>query len=346
MKRLLQTALVVALTVLFIWLFIRNADLESVWQIMRAASPAWLLLAVVANVMALIFRTIRWRTLLDPDDPPPFYPTFFANTVGYMLSSILPVRAADFARPALLSRRTSHRFSGAFGTVLTERILDLGSILILFLYFFFRRQGELARDPQAAVWLNYLVRPAAVSAMLITAALAALLLGIYFFGARFRRVHEVLGRVIPKRFRESWMNMFDAFAGTLEITKHKSALWMVLLSTAGVWFCLSAQIYLAAIAVKRPLPFDATFFITGASTIGFAVPTPGGVGGMHKICQFVLSTFYRFDIDSSVAATVLFHLVGTIPVIVLGLTLFAREGLKWKDVTRAAEDETTSPPSS
>ena len=39
-------------------------------------------------------------TILDPTDPPPFYSTFFANAVGYMLSTILPVRAGDIARPA------------------------------------------------------------------------------------------------------------------------------------------------------------------------------------------------------------------------------------------------------
>src|SRR5256885_4582560 len=49
--------------------------------------------------------------------------TFFANTVGYMLSTVLPIRAGDVARPALLARRTNVRFAGALGTVLTERIL-------------------------------------------------------------------------------------------------------------------------------------------------------------------------------------------------------------------------------
>src|SRR5687768_18484851 len=96
---------------------------------MRTTNVFWLGVALVVNLAALFFRTIRWRIILDPDDPPPFYPTFFANTVGYMLSTILPIRAADVARPALLSRRTSHRFSGALGTVLTERVLDLLSIL-------------------------------------------------------------------------------------------------------------------------------------------------------------------------------------------------------------------------
>jgi hypothetical protein len=30
---------------------------------------------------------------------------------------------------------------------------------------------------------------------------------------------------------------------------------------------------------------------------------------------------------------VLFHIIGTLPVLVTGLALFLREGLRWKDVT-------------
>ena len=66
--------------------------------------------------------------------------------------------------------------------------------------------------------------------------------------------------------------------------------------------------------------------------LGLAIPTPGGIGGFHKACQLVLTRFYAFSIDSSVAVAVLFHLIGTLPVLTTGLFLFAREGLRWKDV--------------
>ena len=49
--------------------------------------------------------------------------------------------------------------------------------------------------------------------------------------------------------------------------------------------------------------------------------------------------FRSFDIDSSVATAVLFHLVGTLPVVVSGVVLLLREGLRWKDLTEAASSE-------
>jgi uncharacterized protein (TIRG00374 family) len=338
-KRILQIAAIVGLTVLFLWLFLRNANLRDVGRILGSATFGWVLIGFAVNVTALMLRTIRWRTILDPGDPPPFYATFFANTVGYMLSIILPIRAADVARPALLARRTSHRFSGALGTVLTERVLDLTSILGLFVFFALRRWNEFSHDPDIAAWF-YIVRIGAIASLILLTGLTVLILGLIFARDSIRRLHESLGRVLPVRFRGSWMHFFDSFTETLRITQSRRALITVLFCTAGIWACLTSQFWFATMAVHHPLPFDSSFFVTGVTTVGLAIPTPGGIGGFHKACQLVLTRFYRFDIDASVAVAVLFHLIGTLPVLTMGLFLFAREGLRWRDVR--PQDETSS----
>lgn len=323
-----------ALTVFFLWLFLKNANLRDVGRLLSGANWSWVVVGLIINFGALVFRTVRWRTILDADNPPPFYATFFANTVGYMLSTILPIRAADIARPALLARRTEHRFTGALGTVLTERILDLTSILLLFIYFSVRRWNEFSHDPVAAKAF-YIVRAGAIASAVILAVLWFFILGLWFFRGFIRRMHEGLGRLLPLRFREGWMHFFDTFAETLAITRHPRALVKVILCTVAVWFCLTAQFWFATLALHRPLPFDSSFLVTGVTTVGLAIPTPGGVGGFHKACQLVLTRFYQFDVDASVAVAVLFHIIGTLPVLVTGLALFAREGLKWREVTKA-----------
>jgi uncharacterized protein (TIRG00374 family) len=336
LKRILQIAVIAALTILFLWLFLKNANLRQVGAILKTTSYGWVALGFAANALALVFRTMRWRTILDPDDPPPFYATYFANTVGYMLSTILPIRAGDVARPALLARRTSLRFSGALGTVLTERVLDLTTILGLFVYFALRRWNEFSHDPAIAKWF-YIVRAGAIAAAALLAVLWFFLIGLYFFRGFIRRMHEGLGRILPKRFREGWMHFFDTFADTIRIANHRAALVKIVLCTIGVWACLTSQFWLGTKAVHHPLPYDSSFFVTGVTTVGLAIPTPGGIGGFHKACQLVLTRFYGFDVDSSVAVAVLFHIIGTLPIIVTGLILFAREGMHWKDVTPADE---------
>ncbi len=336
MKRILQITAIAALTVVFVALFLHNANLKDVWRILRSTNPLWLAVALLINFSALLFRTARWRTLLAPENPPPFYPTFFATAVGYMLSTILPIRASDVARPVLLSRRTNLRFSGALGTVLTERVLDLYSILFLFVYFAVVHWNDFSRDPETGKWF-YVVKAGAIASVILLTLLTTLVVGLFFFRPRVRRMHEFLGRFVPRRYRDAWMHFFDAFTSSLEITRHGGAFVTIVLCTIGIWFCLTTQFTFTVMALHRPLPWDSSIFVTGITTVGLAIPTPGGVGGFHKACQLVLTRFYRFDIDSSVAVALLFHIVGTLPVLVTGLALFAHEGLHWRDVTRRDE---------
>jgi uncharacterized membrane protein YbhN (UPF0104 family) len=217
--------------------------------------------------------------------------------------------------------------------MLIERILDLTSILTLFVIFAFRRWNEFSHDPAIAAWF-YIVRIGAIAALVILLLLAFFVFGIFFFRSRIRRLHERLGRLLPARFREPWMHFFDSFTEALELTRHRRGFATVLLCTVGLWLSLNSQFWLATRAVHHPLPFDASFFTTGVTTVGLAIPTPGGIGGFHKACQLVLTRFYRFGLEPSVAVAVIFHLIGTLPVLVTGLLLFAKQGLKWRDVTR------------
>ncbi|MCU1347606.1 MAG: hypothetical protein JWO56_636 [Acidobacteria bacterium] len=334
MKRILQITAVALLTIVFVGLFLWKSNLRDVGRILAATDLRWFIAALLVNAGALVFRSLRWRVIISRKDPPGFYPTFFANSVGYMLSTVLPIRAGDFARPALLSRRSNVRFATALGTVLTERVLDLIAITTLFVWFCTTHWQEWSLDPRVATPF-LVVKSAAFVAGGILGALLLFMIGLYFASPRVRRLHQWVGRILPKRFREPWMLFFDAFVQTLEVTKDVKAFVYVILCTAGVWLCLTAQFYVAAIAAHRPLPFDAGYFLGGATTVGVAIPTPGGVGGFHKIAQWVLTAFYGFDIDSSVAVAIIFHLVGALPVIIIGLLLFAREGLKWREISNA-----------
>ena len=333
MRRALHIVSIALLTIVFLGFFLWNSNLKDVWQIIRATSVPWFVAGLIINFMALIFRTIRWRKLLDVEESPGFYPTFFANTVGYMLSTVLPIRAGDVARPALLSRRTTVRFSTALGTVLTERVLDLYCLLLLFIYYVVRHWNSYAGSRA-----YMLIKSGAVASSAVIVALTLLVIGVVTFGERMRSLHAWVGKFVPKRFRDPWMRFFDSFAQSLKLSRRPSTLFVVLGATIAIWFCLTAQFWFVLVANRHPLPFDSSFFISGLSTLGLAIPTPGGVGGFHKACQLVLTTFYGFTIDESVAVALLFHAVGTVPVVLTGLLLFAREGLRWKDVKNQITD--------
>ncbi len=324
--------LTIGLLALFLW----NSDLKRVGELILSVHPAWLGAGLLANLGALFCRAARWRLILDPDDPPRFYPTFFATAIGFMSSAVLPIRAGDVVRPALLTRRTSIRFSSALGTVLTERILDLTSILVLFLSFVLISLFSASRfDAGHRLFL----RSAGLGAALIFALLILFIGALSFFRSAVRRMHSALARFVPARFRASWMNLFDSFSHSLVVLRRGRTFIPVLGFTVCIWTALTSQFYFVMLAFGNPLPYRASFLVTAMSILGFMIPTPGGVGGFHKAVQLVLVGFYRIGVDESVAVALLLHLVGTLPVLLTGAVLFVREGLTIRQLEEIVEDE-------
>ncbi|HVT42924.1 MAG TPA: lysylphosphatidylglycerol synthase transmembrane domain-containing protein [Thermoanaerobaculia bacterium] len=341
MKRILRFALILALTVFFLALFLRNSDPRSVLQLIATTNFGWLILAIGANMTALLCRSLRWRMILDPASPPRLYDTYFASAAGYMISMLLPIRAADVVRPALLSRRTSVKFSTALGTILTERMIDLFSMLTCFLLFFATAGQQLVATLGRGKVVA--IQTAAGIALAVVLSVALFVVAIYFFNPTARKLHEVIGRILPRVLRTGWMRFFDSFVTSLRIVHHPRALAKVVFFTASLWMCLGLQFYLVLLAFDRPLPFMASFFVTAMAIIGLVVPTPAGVGGYHKASQIALTSFYLFDVNTSVAVAFIFHLVGVCPVIFTGIFLVTHEGLSWKSISRLAERRETLP---
>ena len=213
-----RSRLIALLTIFFLGLFLWNSNLHDVWRIMTLDQ------SVLAGVG--VPRQLDGAGL-------PHHPLARAAAIAEaagVLSDVFrqhdrlhaldraPIRAGDVARPALLARRTNVRFAEALGTVLTERVLDLFSILGIFLFFCVLRWNAFPNDTRRRSRRRDRMhgRPGRAASLF--------LVGLYFFGGAVRRLHEYIGRILPKRFREPWMKFFDAFAKTLAITERPARL--------------------------------------------------------------------------------------------------------------------------
>lgn len=337
MKRILRILLVIALTILLLALFFRKSDPREVLQVLKRINPLWVMVGMLANFFALICRTERWRNVLNPNHRPPFYQTFFATALGFMTSAVLPMRAGDVVRPALLSRRTDIRFSTALGTVLVERVLDSTALLSIFLIFSLTGARRFYENPSTA-GKAIIIRSAGTAAAVFLLLIVAFTLAMYFFNERVRRFHLWLAGYLPGRIRSGWMAFFDSFVASLRIAHNRPALLRILLLTVAIWAFLISQFAFILLSFGKPLPYSSSLFVTGASILGMMIPTPGGVGGFHKACQVVLTSFYGFSVSASVAVALIFHIVGTAPVMITGLTLFVREHVSWRQLAQIGEN--------
>src|SRR2546425_3276985 len=137
MRSHLRTIIVLALAAALVALFLQNVDLWSVGVNIVRARPEWLALSLATMVVNLAIRSLRWQYLLEPLGHTSFGSAFRATAVGFAASSILPARAGEVIRPYFLARQARHdagarvTATGAFATIILERLLDVITVVAL-----------------------------------------------------------------------------------------------------------------------------------------------------------------------------------------------------------------------
>ena len=99
-----------------------------------AAEWGSLVSAIALYGVNTLVRSERWhRLLLDDGAHPARVDSYSLTTVGYAVNNVLPARAGDAARVVLMAPRADASKRTVIGTIVAERLLDVGVILVLFL---------------------------------------------------------------------------------------------------------------------------------------------------------------------------------------------------------------------
>ncbi|MGE3276051.1 MAG: lysylphosphatidylglycerol synthase transmembrane domain-containing protein [Vicinamibacterales bacterium] len=324
MRNAVRTLLITALGLgLFAW-FLRNADLASVWQAMRTADWTLLGLTLLLNVGTFFIRAERWQYLLSPLGPTRFSVAFRTTLIGFAASAVLPARAGEVLRPYLLARREQLDASATFATIVVERILDLAAVLVLLAGYL------LVFGSAAAVTAPALYRAVQLGAWVMTPIGLGALVVMMVLAAHPERLHGLvlrIERVAPERLAHAVASFARSFALGLAVVRRPDRLLASLGMSLLLWLVIGTIIWLSARAVGIVMPFAGSFLLMAMIVVGVAIPTPGGVGGVHEAFRLGATAFFGAPNDAAVGAAILFHGIGLVPVLGLGLYFAARDGL-------------------
>jgi uncharacterized protein (TIRG00374 family) len=244
--------------------------------------------------------------------------------VGFAASSVLPARAGEVIRPYFLARHERMSATGAFATIILERVLDMIAVLVLLASYVF----IFGRDLEAA---NELAFTAVKWAGATAAAGALATLGVLFFlakdPARLGQTLTRLGQVLPSRFAGMLGRIAEKFATGLGAIRRPGRLAIALLWSFPLWLCIGLGIWAVAVAFRLDVPFTGSFLLIALLVIGVAVPTPGAVGGFHEMFRFGATMFFGASNTAAVGAAIVLHAISIGPALLLGLFFAAREGL-------------------
>ena len=337
-----RTIVVLAVALSLVALFLYNVNLWGVLSAIRRARPEWLLLSLALTFVSLAVRSLRWKFLLEPLGPTSFASAFRATTVGFAASAVLPARAGEVIRPYFLARqappdqRGRMTATGAFATIILERLLDTVTVLILLASFVFVFGKDLASiNPTGFA----LVKWAGASAAAVAASALVVLFVLAGDPARFGRTLTRLEQVLPSKLAGLIAKIAEKFARGLGAIRRPGRLLAALAWSFPLWLSICTGIWSMAMAFRFAIPFTGSFLLLGLLTLGVAVPTPGAVGGFHEAFRVGATMFYGAPDDAAVGAAIVLHLFSIGPSLLLGLFFAAQEGLNLGSMQRLAANE-------
>jgi glycosyltransferase 2 family protein len=121
-----------AITVILLFWALRDISLPLVWQSLRQAHWGWLFVGWLAYLASYWLRAQRWGILLAARGQAGRDRSRLAATfIGFGASSVLPSYVGEIMRGMVLKRLDGIPVEASLGSIVAERLLDLGVVLFL-----------------------------------------------------------------------------------------------------------------------------------------------------------------------------------------------------------------------
>jgi len=282
-----------------------------------------LLVAALILVVAFVTRAIGWRVLLQ--EKVSLSLAFSAETIGYLLNTVLPFRLGEFGRALVLGVRSPLSFWEAFPTVVVERIFDLGFMA-----------GLLLGTLPFVVGADWAITAALVAAVLFVLGFAVLYLMVLNPDWVRRMFSKLAGRW--PRLESFGGEKIDLILRGLAVLRSPKRFLLVFFWIAVTWV-LSVTWNTMVLTTFYPDPtIIEAGFVVGVTALGVAAPSTQGNLGVYEAA--VVSAFVALSADpaNGLAHGLVTHGLYLLVVVLLGLVALAREKISIREIYALAQN--------
>lgn len=305
LKAFLQYIAIILVTVFLVWLSLRGVKVEEgedkidyLLDKWHQADKGWLFIMAFIALGSHFVRAARWKMLIGPTGyKPGLLNSFLSLMVGYFVNLFIP-RGGEVSRCYNLYKLDKVPVDISFGTVVTERVVDLICLLLLVVASFVLESEKLF------AFLETFPAVEEKNGSGITSILLYGLLGIiviagvfYFLLKKSQKVRNFI--------RKTWQGIKKGLLSVFQL-EHKG---LFVFYSVFIWFLYFLMSYavIRAFPATEHLGFSAVMSLFGIGAIAMAAPTPGGTGSYHLLVPQGLVFLYSIARDEAVAFTFIFH---------------------------------------
>lgn len=292
-----------ACSALFLVLVFRNVRWVELAAALQNVNLAVLLLAAAVYALSLLMRGLCWQSLLTPLGPVSTKEAFSYANIGYMLNNLLPLRAGEVIRAALLAEKKCLSKSAVVATIVLERLLD---VLIL---------SALTMLLMVAMPIPSIAKRSILLALVVG---CLVIIGLWWAAGRGWSDREEEPSSLYRRALHLVTSFGRSFSdGLLAVRSAKQAAAAGFYSLMA-WMFVGASIYLMLMASHLRLPWRAALVVMVMVNLGSIIPSsPGSIGVVHFLAVMALSP-WMVDREVAVGFSIVLHAVSVLVTVVLG----------------------------
>jgi uncharacterized membrane protein YbhN (UPF0104 family) len=312
---------VLAVALLAVWW--RGPDWNDVYHAFDFVAWRWVVVGLLLNLLSVLARTVSWHLTIRqalPEPHPGFGGVFSAFGVGLLGNAVLPARAGELARVAVLRRRLPHgpgTSATLLGTVFAHRLFDLFPVALLVAYVI-----TTAKIPH---W--------AVTGIVVFGVVGLALLTLAMLGARRHPgTHAFDGVGTARRL------LGMARQGLAVLRTPLAAAAAIFFQIVG-WALQLLAVWAVTEAFDMNVPLPAAALVLLLMNIATIFPLwPGNIGLLQAAVALPLAQYgvaYGTGFAYGIVLQALEMSVG----VGVGLVMLAREGISFASLKRMEEDE-------
>jgi glycosyltransferase AglD len=303
---------------------LKDIRLEDVRRLYERVNFYYLIPALVMEFALIIFKAVRWKTIVEKVKRIKFFRVLFLFSAGQVLNIIMPALTGQVGRLLLFSRKENLSKSYVFSTIVIEILFDSIS---MFLFIFALSITSFVIPPE--------YRPASLIIGIATAVLIILLYLILHF-------QEGIGRIGRKVMRGRWPGLYitlkkfsNSFTKGIELLRSSQYFFRTLLLSVGSWAAHAAVVYFLFKAFGFELPFIAAIVVMVINTVALMIPITPGNAGTFELAVVAALLAFRINKSDAVLFALALHILDMIPIFVMGFLFLHSERMSIKELEDA-----------
>lgn len=314
-KSIIQFIVLLGVGILLVWLSFRSVwtEKEKILDSFKSANYFWVGISVLIAFLSHFLRAYRWNYLLKPAG----YSVKPANAlgavlVGYFANYGLP-RMGEITRCTLVTKYDDVPFEVALGTVITERIVDMLLLIVIFFLTLFAQFSQLKELTVTYLYDPLMLKLNGISehpTKFIILISVLLVVAITLF---------LIRKKISGLLKGKFGNIIKGFGKGLSSVKDIDKKFQFIALSFAIWASYFYSLYFCFFAFEGTsnLGYSECLAILLFGTLG-VVFSPGGLGAYPAIVTALL-TYYGIEQISAFSFPWMTWTSQFILIVVLGL---------------------------